>query len=312
MALYLLFIVCQVVFRKLYYGVWFPNTYYLKLTGMPLLMRWENGINYLGLFYNETRVLLILPLVDLVFGYSKKKMVLAAIVALIILYQINIGGDAWLYWRMLSPIVPLIIILYIQASSTLVLTITKSQAYRSYILRNPIFPPLSIPGMLIILMSLISFWPTGIRFYREATLFDRPYQSQQNKANVNVAIAINNLTSEDATVGVFWAGAIPYYTGRRAVDFLGKSDSYIAHLPVFIKRSGDWSDSASVPGHNKFDLNYSIKSLQPTFVQAFVWRQQDLTEWAATRYASVEYYKGVLIYLLKDSPYVYWDKIQTK
>jgi hypothetical protein len=48
--------------------------------------------------------------------------------------------------------------------------------------------------------------------------------------HVNSAIAINNLTTENASVGVIWAGAVPYYTDRRGVDFLGKSDKYIARL----------------------------------------------------------------------------------
>ncbi len=64
----------------------------------------------------------------------------------------------------------------------------------------------------------------------------------------------------------------------------------------------------SVPGHNKYDLNYSIETLQPTYVQGFVWGSQDITEWAKSRYTQVQY-RGVTLFLLKDSPAVYWEKV---
>jgi hypothetical protein len=38
-------------------------------------------------------------------------------------------------------------------------------------------------------------------------------------------------TSPDASLGVVWAGAIPYFAHRRAVDFLGKSDVHVARVP---------------------------------------------------------------------------------
>src|ERR1041384_6267418 len=41
---YFLFIAGQEIFRISYYHEWLPNTYYLKLTGMPLLDRIKNGL----------------------------------------------------------------------------------------------------------------------------------------------------------------------------------------------------------------------------------------------------------------------------
>ena len=70
-----------------------------------------------------------------------------------------------------------------------------------------------------------------------------------------------------------------------------------------------WYKRSGIPGHNKYDLDYSIKTFKPTFVQRFKWRADDLSEWAKTRYVKV-YYGGVSLYLLKDSPDVLWDKIE--
>ena len=64
----------------------------------------------------------------------------------------------------------------------------------------------------------------------------------------------------------------------------------------------------SIPGHNKYDLNYSIMKLQPTYVQYFEWGDQDLSEWAETNYVKVKY-EGIELNLLKDSPAVLWDKV---
>ena len=62
----------------------------------------------------------------------------------------------------------------------------------------------------------------------------------------------------------------------------------------------------SVPGHNKYDLNYSIKTLRPTYVQGFKWGSQNLTDWAESVYTTIEY-QGVEILFLKDSPFVLWS-----
>ena len=125
---------------------------------------------------------------------------------------------------------------------------------------------------------------------------------------VNTAIALNQFTSNDATVGVFWAGSIPYYTGRPAADFLGKADAYIAHLPPDFTGSISWNRMSSVPGHNKYDLNYSIKILQPTYIQGFAWGSQNLAEWVADQYVSVECGEVELL-LLKNAPSVLWDEL---
>ena len=52
--------------------------------------------------------------------------------------------------------------------------------------------------------------------------------AHENEERVNVALTIEQFTRPDATVGVFDTGAIPYYTGRSAIDFLGKANRRIA------------------------------------------------------------------------------------
>ena len=131
---------------------------------------------------------------------------------------------------------------------------------------------------------------------------------EANNNNVNTSIVLNRLTTNNATIGVFWAGVIPYYTDRRAIDFLGKSDKYIAQLSPDVTGKISWYGMNSVPGHNKYNLNYSIIKLEPTFIQGLTWGTQDLSDWGKNKYVNIQY-EDVSLLLLKNSPSVLWDKI---
>lgn len=309
--LYFLFVVGQLVFQYLYYGELLPNTYTLKLTGMPILARISNGVGFVTPFLIVTAFILILSGRELVFNFRKEKMLLFSIVISTIVYQVYIGGDPWNYWRIMSPSMPLLSVLFISAINAIILVVSSAQAFRVYFLRYPIFKEkhvAQILGSLVVLLTLIGMLSANIRFLPEILFSRKPYQTEYNQSNVNTAIVINQLTTPSATVGVFWAGSIPYFTDKRAIDFLGKSDRYIAQLPPDVSGMRSWSGMRSVPGHNKYDLNYSIKTLEPTYVQGFQWGTQDLSQWAETRYVKVEY-DGVSLFLLKDSPAVLWNKI---
>lgn len=314
-SLYLTFVVGQLAFQYLYYGEILPNTYTLKLTGMPLLARIRDGVGFVTPFLAETAIILVLPIVDIIFNFRNQRLLLLSIVFSAIGYQVCVGGDPWNYWRMMSPSMPLLTMLFISAINAIVLAISSTQAFNVYFLRNPIFPRKYITKarkyiteFLVILLTLTGLLSANVRFLPEISLLRKPYTAANNQDNVNTAIVLSQLTTSDATVGVSWAGAIPYYTGRRAIDFLGKVDRYIARLPPDVSGKVGYNGMRSVPGHNKYDLNYSIKTLEPTYIQIFKRGTQDLSQWVETRYVKVEY-DGVSLYLLKDSPAVLWSKV---
>ena len=308
-SLWLMFIVGQLVFQYLYYGEMLPNTYTLKLTGMPLLARIIDGVGFVTPFLTVIAFILVLSSINLVFDFKKQKLLLISFVFSAISYQIYVGGDPWAYWRIMSPSMPLLTVLFIISINTIVLSISSSQAFRVYFLRNPIFPNKYIGQILVVLLTLIGLRSANVRFMPEILFLRKAYTVEANQRNVNTAIVLSQLTTSDATIGVKWAGSIPYYTGKRAIDFLGKSDRYIAHLPPDVSGKIGWSGMKSVPGHNKYDLNYSIKALEPTYVRNFKHGPQDISQWAETRYVKVEY-DGVSLFLLKDSPAVLWSKVK--
>jgi hypothetical protein len=309
MGILLLFVIGQQVFRYLYYGEITPNTYTLKLTGMPFTERIINGFGFIKLFLVETSILLGFSTIDQLSNFRKRNILLISIVFSSIGYQVYIGGDPWNYWRIMSPTIPLLIILFIFTIHAIIVVISNTQVFRDYFFRKPIIPRKYVAQVMIVIVVFSGLIFTNRRFMPEILLNDYAYQtSGKHKNFVNIAVALNHLTKSDATIGVFTAGNLAYYAERKAIDFLGKSDRTIAELPPDVSGKISWFGMRSVPGHNKYDLNYSIKKLKPTYVQRFKWGKQDLSEWSENTYILVEY-DGVSLYLLKDSPDVHWDKV---
>jgi hypothetical protein len=145
-------------------------------------------------------------------------------------------------------------------------------------------------------------------FLGEALFVELPYKAEPNRNHVNAALSILQYTTEEATVGVIQAGIIPCYTSRPAVDFLGRSDSYIAHLPASLDGGPSWYGMSSVPGHNKYDLAYSIGRRLPTYVEGFVWGSQDLTYVFEAEYVEVSL-PGPDPAFRRGDPAVLWDRI---
>jgi hypothetical protein len=72
-------------------------------------------------------------------------------------------------------------------------------------------------------------------------------------------LALRSATADDATIAVTWAGAIPYFSHRRSIDLLGKSDRLIATGP---RQAG----VPFSPGHDKWNYEYGIGQLHPDVV----------------------------------------------
>lgn len=146
------------------------------------------------------------------------------------------------------------------------------------------------------------------RFLHEAILFRLPYQVENNRNHVNVSLSINRFTTEDASVGVIWAGIIPYYTSRYGIDFLGKNDPYIANLPADVTGRVGSVGMYSFPGHNKYDLEYSVLERRPTYVESFRFGSEDLSSAFEELYVEISL-PGPDPAFLRGDPSVKWDEI---
>jgi arabinofuranosyltransferase len=282
----------QELFRIGWYGDVVPNTYRLKLTGMPLGVRLANGAGFVAPFM----VSIALPLAVVMVAAARRPggatRVLATLPLVLIAYQVWVGGDPWSYWRMLTPAMPLLFLLFADAVL----------AWSAARVRGP--APVVAAGIMAVALLI-----ANARFLPELLFLQRPFQWDANRRNVQTALALQRVTRDDATVGVFWAGAIPYFAGRRAIDFLGKSDRATAALPPDLSGAVAWSGMTSVPGHNKYDLDAAIRVRQPTYVQGFVWGRQDLTRWAQDHYVEARH-RGIHLLLLRRSPAVRWERLE--
>ena len=314
-GLYVLFILGQELFRLGYYGEWLPNTYILKVSGMPFLARVWNGIFFVAPFLKEVYLLLIVVGGGIVFGFHRNKLFLASLFVVLVCYQVWAGGDPWNYWRILSPSIPLMLILGVHEILIALEAVSDTEGFRRYFLRNPILPRQLLPGLLACLLVLAMLWSVNHRFLPEIALLEKPFDTDRNVQRVNDAILVREWTTPEATVGVYGAGTIPYYSERYGIDFLGKTDPYIARLAPELGEVGG-SEGVYMPGHNKSDLEYSIKELRPTFVEDGLEGiaetapyNQNLLEWGESELAKVDY-KGMSVYFLKESKNVHWDDIR--
>ncbi len=96
LGLLALFLGGQTVWRKAYYGEWLPMTYYLKMTGLPMVARVRRGL--IALYYFARGMfwpLVVFPFSLLFFRRDRKTLLLVLIFLGQCAYSAYVGGDAW-------------------------------------------------------------------------------------------------------------------------------------------------------------------------------------------------------------------------
>ena len=292
-AVLALCVVVLFVLRRIYFHAWLPNTYVLKLQHFHLMDRLRlNAWGYLRPFLLENLALLLLGAVSFLARPSRLKFLLAGPAVFMTLYAASTGGDALPHWRFMAPFVPLLALV----------------AFSELPAGGARLRPLWVAGCLLVLASWT--W-AALPCYRER--LSGP--AHHERANIEVALILNQVLKPDATIGVLHAGGTPYYTDFRAIDFLGKCDPHIAHLKPDLDMPIHWGGMNSVPGHNKCDLGYSILYLKPTYIEAYAWANENAGKVTKQDY----YYMHVpfttaftdeYILLRRDSPLVDWEAVR--
>ncbi len=294
----------HLLFRWLYYGELTPNTYTLKIGGMPLGERLRNGFGFIGLFVLESWPVMILAGLSIFMFRSLQILLLVAIFFGLIAYQVYTGGDPWIYWRILSPGMPL---MWLVSSCVLLKLAAKLiQAKPDKVAEHHKERwelGLAFAGLIVVLLY------SNLRFLPEISGREPVFSVAGNQINTRIGLALADITRPQATLGVITAGSIIYYADRYAFDFLGKMDKKIANLPPDLSGSVGWNGMNSVPGHNKYDLNYSIGEKKPDFVEIFQWGRQNLGELEQKYYVKV-FYAGVELEVRRDSAFILWNKLR--
>ncbi|MBI5093366.1 MAG: hypothetical protein HZB26_13120 [Candidatus Hydrogenedentes bacterium] len=210
---------------------------------------------------------------------------------------------------MMAPTVPLLLILCLVEVAAFVRHVFTGPSIASYLSRKPVVSSALLERTAVAAAMLCLLALVNREFLGEALLTKLPDGMTSSRPEVDIAVALNEVTAPTASLGVFKAGVSTYYTGRRGIDFLGKCDAHIASLPPDLTGSISYHGMLSVPGHNKYDLQYSIEQLGPTYVAGKQRGTDAMNAFVDQHYVLVDH-KGVNLLLKKDSPDVLWDNVR--
>ena len=294
------------LFQYFYYGDFLPNTYYLKTGGFALIEKIPRGVLSsfkvlpllvfllhlcINKFSKKETLRAIFPIFSISF--------------FIVLYNIYIGGDAWEVYgfanRFITPIIPLIfssiplfipsemlkknklvntILLLMLTSSIFLIQLNVNQLLGFEYLDFKLHDHEIIFIFTLIIFAILLKTRTS-HHYLLAILFtiflssshfqymleEEVQITSTDYLNVVIGKKINLISEPEATVGIFWAGNLSYYIDRPTIDFLGKSDRFIAKgPPVREKVQSRYNFSDFFPGHNKWNFEYSIGELKPDII----------------------------------------------
>jgi hypothetical protein len=311
-------VMVQTLFRWAYYGDVLPNTYYLKMTGYPPLLRITRGFFvFLDFLFRSGSLVVLIPLATLIAFRDRRLLLLAAIISTQVAYSIYVGGDAWEWWggsnRYISVVMPLCFVIMGCGFGGLHQALKSSFARLSnvrYAQRLVSAGVAVITGLAVVQLNAID--RSAALSLTQWTLYRKPIHVLDNKDVVEMALAIKEITTRNATVAVFWAGAAPYFMDRSAVDLLGKNDRVIAHLPMRRPPSDAGKLPAFqffLPGHLKLDLKWSISHYKPDVVTGL----GDVSDDEVAHLLSSDYTRanvgGSPVFLRKNSPNVYWQQL---
>ena len=117
---------------------------------------------------------------------------------------------------------------------------------------------------------------------------------------------VRELTTQEAKVAVVWAGILPYFAERHAVDLLGKNDKVIARKPMRVS-AGLSRFKDFYPGHLKWDYAYSIGELRPDVIIS-LWGDREEAAPYLSAYRAIEV-NGTCLWVRRGSSHVHWDRL---
>lgn len=308
-GLLVIFLSSQTLFRLWYYGNHLPNTYYLKMSGISLVLRIKRGILVLYQFlWDFNWVLFAIPFFFWIFKRDRQTLLLVLVVMGQLAYSVYVGGDAWEHKgganRNIAVAIPLFFILFVDALDNIIEAIFQS----SKITKAPITPKLLV-NLILVAMTLASlvnfnFIQQDLKFLERMLLIRPPIFIEGNKEAVSIAQAVDKITTPEAQIAVVTAGAIPYFAERPALDLLGKNDAYIAHLP----NQAAPSLEGIRPGHMKWDYDYSIGELKPDMILQ-LWGEKEIAYDYIEQFYTVVEVDGMFFSARSDSQEILWDNV---
>jgi arabinofuranosyltransferase len=261
--------IVYLAFRIVYFQDILPNTYYLKLTGAPLIVRLLKGL-VVTLPFLYTILVPLAGMVWLLFHHEKKKMICFALGPLLtyLVYSIYVGGDAWQddYFFGANRFVNFLMPLYFILFNLLLLTVFDFLEKTSPDVRLERNALLKWSAMVMFLLCNGLLFNHAIqRNVENIALVAYPPHVINHKPLVQEVVHLNQRVSKDALVATGWAGMPGYFGQFRLVDLHGYNDRVIAKKKS-LKDFSVENFREYLPGHVKWDFEYVIRDLQPDLI----------------------------------------------
>jgi len=199
-----------VLIKKMYYGYWLPNTYYVKATAG--LANLDHGLDYLLQAAGRYAPVVAFLAIFLALRVSRRRtsglveIVPAAIVFVLwLLYVLVQGGDGLIGARMLLPAIPLLYVMTVKLAEEV-----------------PI--PAATAATVVLCLGLVWSY-LGDDLIRTQTRRWR----QQARLRERIGLHLRDNFPAGTLVAVNAAGIIPYFSKQPTIDMLGLNDEQIAH-----------------------------------------------------------------------------------
>jgi hypothetical protein len=300
------------LFRWFYFHDLLPNTYYLKLAGIPLTVRLLVGGSALldtlrahwplllavGIGVAPQLPLLVRRVGDRAWG---SRLALPAILFTICCaYSVYVGGDAWedevSANRFVAFAMPQVFVLFNALANQALAAAKRRRRPAPHGTGAPeaaagqplADEPLALRcGLLAAtvaaLLAANGLWQhdSAEERWKSFALVDRPTKTDKYGEILGLVRTLQTIAEPSAAVAVVWAGTPAYFSDFRMVDVLGYNDRHIAHGKPALELTEDSFDSF-VPGHAKWDIAYLLDEHRPdAFLQ--IWGDQEAVDLLQSR-----------------------------
>jgi hypothetical protein len=234
------------LWRFHYYGYFFPNTYYAKYSGNRL-RNLPLGFLYIGKAFTSYLVMPLAFMIGMASSTSVnadgrlreissiRKIIfpLSILASVYIFYVLWMGGDDTSAFPSVRLIVPVLPIIWLALFTFCEATVKGTSRLRQALLATA-----------LLALSLFAWTSDGFMLLKDAN----PGLRSVNTVRANLeliygkarhlgdespgelALWVHKVTDSKALIAVPFAGRIPYYADRPAIDTLGLNDVHIAHM----------------------------------------------------------------------------------
>ena len=276
-------------FRWAYFGDLLPNTYYLKLTGVPLDIRLLRGVATLAELVRAHLPLLLALAVGLLpllgaggprHRWGPRLALPALLFAASCAYSVWVGGDVWELEeednmranRFIAFVMPQLFVL----GNGLLNLALDALARRRAAAPGPggasgsagdetLLPRyLAAAATVAALLTVNGLWLSHrvARNWATLAVAERPLHVVSHQIVYGRLRLLQEVVAPDAVVASVWAGLPAYFSDFRMVDLMGYNERHIARMRSPVLFDGHRWNMYN-PGHTKWDNEYVLRRWRP-------------------------------------------------